>query len=339
MTRPGGQRRRWLLGVVVAASLLLPLLATLHVRVVGPEPHGLVLGVVGPAPVVQEMARRVDGLAGRPFDARQVPAVGSALRTAQEGVADGRLDAAVVVDLRVGEDVLVVPSTTSAALVREVRLRLVPVSAGLGRGLRAAVVPPARSPDAWRGVPFALVVAWMLLGLGAAAVLCLLRGPVAPTASRGLGRLVLLAAGGALGGLAGALALPSSVQAPLGPLVAAGTLTVVVSGWFVLACEALLGLPGLAVAVGTTVGPLAPFLSQVRPDTMPDPWPWVYLLGPHAAALDVTTGLVFGRGLGARPWLLLGAWAVICFLLLGRSRRLRPDGALDPARAGLDPVA
>lgn len=316
--------RRALGVAVLVAAFALPLVATIDVRLSGPEPDELALGVVGPTVVSQAVSGRVEQLPGRPFDAVVVDE-GTTVEEVEREVASGVLDAAVVMDLGGDTDRLVVPTTMSDDLVAEVRAALGAVGASYGRSIEVTDVPPPRSAGAWRGLPYAFVVAWVLIGVGAATGLSAWRGPVAATSARGAGRLALLAGlAVVVGGLS---ALLGQVAADANPaqVVRAAAATVLVSSWLTQAFETLFGLPGIAVATAGLVGPLAPLLAGVDPGTMPGLWPDLYQVGPHDAALTLATRAVFGVEASVmRPALLLAAWATVAVVTLVTARSLRP---------------
>lgn len=326
---PAAWRRR-LLAVVVAVVLVLPVLGVLHVRLLGPSPRDLVLGVVAPGVVAQETARRAGSLPENPFDARAIPTLTGLTERADRDVRTGRLEAALVVDFRRAADQLVVPATMSPTLVRDLRARLRPVSGSLARDLDVRTVAPQRSTTASAGVPFVLVTGWVLLGLLGAATLSAWRGPVAPTAGRGAARLGVLAVFAGLVGLVTVLVLPAEVDASSVRIAAAAAGTVAVSAWLVLALEALLGLAGIAVAVGLLAGPLAPFLVQIRPEVMPLPWPFLYEAGVPGAALDLATQIVFGGSGETRARLILASWGTVAIVALASARGQRPTTERPP---------
>lgn len=308
--------------VVVAVLVAVPLMLALQLGGAGPQPHRLALGVSGPALVAQEIAERSDALPGRPFDAVALPE-GTA---PADRVRDGLLSAAVTIDFGADRDVLHVRSTTDPALVAAVRVRLEAVSSTYGRTLRVVEVPPARSAEAWRGTPYALVVAWVLLGVAVSVGLSWTRGPVARDGREAAVRLGVCGTAALLGGLLLAAVVAPSTDVRLVSTTVLGASSIAATTWVVLGAESLLGLGGLAVAVPLVLGSLAPVLTLTDPAALPWPWPDVVPWTPAGAALDLAENEVFaGLATGARPWAVLGTWALGALLVLVVARRAREE--------------
>lgn len=310
--------------VIVVALVLAPLMFALQVGRVGPQPQGLELGVVGPVLVSQSIVERAAGLPGESLDAVVLPEGSDPAYAVRRGL----LDATVEIDLRRSYDVLRVSSTADPDLVAEVRVRVASVSRSYARDLRVEQVGPVRSAGAWRGTPYAMVVAWIVLGVALAVGLSLLAGPLTPSTRRALVRVLTLAGLSVAAGLTVALAtdlLVGSAEVGLLRTTAVGAGAVAATAWLVRGAEALFGLAGLGVAVSFALGAVVPLLALTDPDGLPSPWPDVVPWTVPGAALALTRADVFfDTSAGARPVAVLVSWVLLALLTLGAAVRDRP---------------
>lgn len=313
-------RVRWLAVLMIAAGVVVPVIFAAQLSRASLVPHHVVLGIAGPVVVSQAVGRQAAG-AGDGFE---VTVLDDSDRPARE-VGDGRLDAAVVLDLRGTVDDLLVPRTASSTWTSAVLAQTAAVSAGYGRTLVVREVATRRGDDVRRGTPYVLVVVWVGLGAALAIGLSLWRGPVASTSERGALRLLGLAGAGLVGSTVVAVVAHVLDGTPLvGPLVLGACLTTVVA-WSVLACEALLGLLGLGFSMAALVGLTAPLLSRLEADVLPGPWRQELSWTPHGATLRLLhSELFWGRGTDLRAAAVLAAWAVIAVLVPVVARALRP---------------
>ncbi|WP_344772732.1 hypothetical protein [Nocardioides panacisoli] len=324
---------------VVGVLLVLPVVATFHQARAGAELHDARVGVAAPPIVVEALTGALSSLPGTPIDV--VPIGTGALRESaaldrgRQAVADGRLDAVVVLDLTTTSDTLFVTTTRTRPYVDAVADRLAAVSEGFGRTLQLQRVDPDRAAaSAW--VPGVLAGAWCGIGVLGAVAATLVGGRVDRDGGSSLRRLALLLLTGVVAGLgSGALVDLPGLQ-PLVTLVAAATGTVAVTGGLVLAAESLLGLPGIAVAVALLVGPTLPLLTGVTPDLLTEPWHAIDRISPPTAAWQVARGAVGHADGSAAPWAMLAAWGVIATVTVLTARAMRPvevRSATAPLRA------
>ncbi|WP_148616305.1 hypothetical protein [Nocardioides rubriscoriae] len=324
-TAPHGVGRRGVVLVLVplvAVLVLAPLLLALQVARVGTEPRDLEVGVIGPVVVSQAVVERGGGLPGDPFHAVVLAEDADPAAPVRAGL----LAATVAVDFREDHNTLLVSSTLSPALVAEVRVRVEAISSSYGRSLVVGSVAPARSPDAWRGTPYAMVLAWVVAGVALAVGLSWWRGPLSATWRGAFRRTAALAASSVVVGLLVSLAVGALSSADVDVLRtgAVGAVTVAATAWLVLGSEALFGLWGLAAAVSLALCGAAPLLLATDAGTLPAPWsalfPWT--VGGSALSL-VRQDVFFGGGAGLRPVAVLVSWALLALLTLTAARRER----------------
>lgn len=310
------------------APLLLPLLVVLVVEAAvlahllggRAAPREVDLAVVAPPILAQELAARADALEGEPFEAVPTDERGEAVAA----VAEGRVAAAVLVDLARDRDTLVVRSTLDPELLEAVRARVAALGSSYDRGLRVRTVAPPRNPDVDR-VALALVPAgWVLLGAVIAAALARRRGALART-----GRLAALRVGATVVGalVLGAVGAAATSVAWDGAFVVtwlADSAVVLASGWLLLALAALYGLSGTAVAVALAVLSVTPALTLRDLSLLPPPWPDVVPLTPYGAGEQLLQEAVQTATTSRAPWLVLTTWLAVPLLTLGLVRRERP---------------
>ncbi|NPC98715.1 hypothetical protein [Nocardioides sp. zg-DK7169] len=300
--------------VVVQAVLLAHLLAGRA------EPRDVPLAVVAPPILAQELAARAADLEGRPFE----PVPTDERAAAVAAVAEGRVDAAVLVDLTRDADTLVVRTTLDPELVAAVRARVASLGSSYDRGLRVREVAPPDNPDADRSALLLLPAGWVVLGLLVAAGIAHRRGSLART-----GRLAALRVGATLVGALGlgAVLAALTTTAWSGAFVVtwlAGSAVLLASGWLVLALCALYGLPGIAVAVALFVLLATPALTMRDLALLPQPWPVVVPLTPYGAGAELLGEAVQTGTTSRAPWLVLGTWLAVPLLTVALVRRERP---------------
>lgn len=329
--------RRFASLAALGLLLALPLIATAHQSRSGPELHETQVGVAAPPIVTQALADSAATLAGTPFEV--VPLVdaedeAASYRVAKDAVGDGRLDAAVVLDLRHTTDTLLVTTTRTDAYVDALRDRLAVISKGYGRTLEIEYVDPAGAAGTAR-TPGLLVVAWCAIGVLVVAVISAERGPV-PTLPNSAARLLIVASAGAIcGAVSAAVVAPGSAR-PAAALVLAATVTVTLTGGLVIAAESVLGVAGLGVAAALMTGPALPLLSGVTPDLLAEPWHTLDRVSPQTAAWQVAR-VALGHADGAAgSWALIAAWAALALLTLLTAQAVRPD-ADDSSRPAVVP--
>ena len=304
--------------VVLAVLLLLPLGATMDAARSGPQLHHVALGLSGP-PVVTQPVRAADRSGGRDdldvylLTPQKTPA--AAVRRASDDIRSGRLDAAVVIDLRKAQDTLLVPGQRSDDFVSAVRKRVAQTSHGFGRTVSVRTVAPASGATVPSWLPGVLVAVWCALGVGCGAALVAWRGRL--VSGRGAGRRrVLLLAGAAvlLAALVSGVAA-ATTAVPFAPLLLLGAVDVALFGLLTLAARDLLGLSGLAVAAALLVAPAMPMLIGREPDLLPSPWFDVRSFLPHDASLRLLQHSVFGvSSHDLRAAAVIAVWACAALL-------------------------
>lgn len=315
--------RRFVSVAVLALLLALPLIATAHQAWSGPELHEARIGVAAPPIVAQAVADSAATLAGKPFEV--VPlhdAEAAPYDVARDAVREGRQDAAVVIDLRLTKDTLLVATTRTDAYVDALLERLTVISEGYGRTLEIEYVDPDGATGSAR-TPGLLVAIWCGVALLVVAGISAERGPVAPTAARGLARLAAVAGVGAACGVVSAITVGGGAGT-MSALVVAATVTVAVTGALVLAAESVLGLAGLGVAAALMVGPALPLLTGINPDLLTEPWHTLDRVSPQTAAWQVVRVALDHTDGAAGSRVLIAAWAAIAALTLLTSRAVRP---------------
>jgi Universal stress protein family len=301
----GAAQYRALAGFVVASAVFVAVFVALTLSAFHrPAPHGLAVGIVGPAAVTGQIERAVDGAVPGGFRFRGYP--GGAAAAA--GIADRAVAGAVVVsgaDLR-----LLVSPAGGTGPAQALTGAFTAVAARTGRHLLISDVVPARANDSqalssWFAVLSVLIPS---LAAGSASALALRRvrrgwAIAAPAAAAVAAGLVAAAVADGIAGLghypalAGILALfslavaaPTAVLARLRPpLVAVAVLAFIV-----------VGLPasgGPANLAAFTPG----FLRVLNP---------VLPLGTAASALR---DVIYFGGHGAA----LGLWALAAWALAG----------------------
>ena len=312
---------------VVSLLLALPVVATFHQARTGAELHDARVGVAAPPIVVEALTDALSSLPGSPIT---VVSIGTgalhestALERGRDAVADGRLDAVVVLDLTTTSDTLFVTTTRTGPYVDAVAARLASVSKGFGRTLELQRVDPDRATaPAW--MPGALAGVWSAVGVLGAVAATIVGGRVDRDGGSSIRRLGLLLLAGVAAGLGSVSMAGLSGPQPTAALIVAATVTVAVTGGLALAAESLLGLPGIAVAVAVMVGPTLPLLTGVTPDLLAEPWHAIDRISPQTAAWQVArTAVGHTDGSGA-PWAMLAAWGGIAVLTVLTARAMRP---------------
>jgi len=316
--------------LLVAGLVLAPLMFALQVGREGPQPDAVALGVVGPVLVSQSI---VDRAAAAPGSSRPAVVLPEDADPA-DAVRRGQLDATIQIDLRTPYDVLRVSSTADPDLVAVVRAQVAAVSRGYGRDVRVVEVRPVRNPDAWRGTPYAVVAAWIVLGVALTIGLLLLAGSRVTSTRQALTRVLVLAALSVVTAFAVAVVVSTTEATDLGLLrtTAVGAATIAATAWLARGAEAVFGLAGLAVAVSFALAAIAPLLALTDPAGLPAPWPDVVPWTVPGAALTLTRADVFfGTSVGVRPLAVLLSWLLLALLALGAAVLDRPaDDASTP---------
>ncbi|MFF4602198.1 DUF3533 domain-containing protein [Streptomyces sp. NPDC001339] len=213
-----------------------------------PRPADVPLGVAAPAPVRGQLVTELDRLPGSPLDPRPLDSE----RAARQQIADREIDGALIVDPRGSTDRLLVASGGGASLSQAVELVVRTAEKARNRTVHTVDVAPATPGDSRSLSAFYLVVGWCVGGYLCAAILAISAGARPSNTHRAVIRLAALAVYAIAAGLAGAIvvgpvlgALPGSFPGLWG----LGALIVFAVGATTLACQALLGLIGIGLAI------------------------------------------------------------------------------------------
>lgn len=323
-------KRSWAVAAVLVLQVLV--LGSFLAKGPSPTPRGAPVAVVADPVIIAAVVDQATDLADGAVDFGTAESEAAALA----GVADGRLVAAVIVDLRVEQDTVLIASANGEDLNRSVLGLTKTIESAVGRDVVVEDVAPTRDgDDSARGV-YLLIGACVLLGFIAPIGLTWLRGPVASTFARGVARLALVAASATAGGLV--VAFVAAVRYDVGPMgwwLIAG-LTLAASATVTLALESLFGVLGIGIATALLVLSAAPMAQLTSPLMLSGPWssitPWL----PHGAALDAARAQAYFGGADLRSLLTLAAWSALAVLTLVVSRHERD---VDAARTASSIVA
>lgn len=318
-----GQKRSWVVVAVVLTQVFV--LGSFVAMGTPTEPRGAPVAVVADSVVVASVADQLAEVSAGAVELRTAPSSSAA----RADVVGGRLVAAVLVDLRVEQDTVLLASANGDDLNRAIVQLARTVGASSGREVVVEDVAPTRSgDDDARGV-YLLVGLCVLLGFVAPIIITWLRGPVAPTWKRGAARLAIVAGSAVAGGLALALVAAQRYDGGLVGWWLLAALTLSASATVTLALEGLFGAAGIGIATALLVLSAAPMARLVSPWMLSQPWssitPWL----PHGAALEVARAHAYFGGADLRPLLVLGVWNAWAVLTLAISRRERNRGIVE----------
>ena len=311
--------RRWTVGACVAVFVVQTFaLATLMLRDDAGQPHRVPLLIAAPAVVAQSLADDAQSMPGTPFDAEWTDDEDEA----RQAVKDGTAVAAVLVDLRETEDVVLVNARADGDLNDAVVDQLRSISTSQDRTVRVQQLARAGSAGAADRVRW-FVILTGLLGFGFVLVVSLVRGPVARSARLGVLRVVGLGAV-AVAGTTLLQALPATTLPGNDlALIGLGALYVFTIGVLTLAVEALAGLVGLAAAAAAYFVLATPLLSGTSHYLLPPPWPTVTPWMPTGAAQAAVADIAyFDPAAALQQALVVAAAGLLAVLALVVARRL-----------------
>lgn len=317
-----GASPRRVVGLVVALTVVLgTLLLAFALPSIHAAPHGVPLGLAGPAELV---GRLEPGLtADGAFDVT----VTATADEARDLVLRRQVDGAIAVG---AESVTVLYATAAspsvAQLVQATGARL---ADELGLAPIAEDVRPFAADDP-RGVGLAAGALPLTLGgwLGAVAILFAIRRPAQ--------QLVAVAAFSVLGGvtLTSLLFAVGTFEDRFVPACAAGVLGIAATAFGIVGLRAALGKAGIALAIVALIflgNPLSGLSSS--PEMLPTPWGAIGQALPPGATGMLLRNVVFFEGHAtAGPIVVLSAWLVGGLALYGLSVwRTRGRGAVPAA--------
>lgn len=319
MTQRRGTRTRTLAAVAVVALQLAVCLAVVLAPFDG-RPHGARVGVVAPPIVATALAQQANALDGRPVRAEALRSA----RPARAEVRDGRLAAALIVDVRTNRAVLMVSSAQGSGVVDG----LTEVARSLGGRFSADVevrdIAPAPDGSAGRQGLLVAVGASVVTGLAIAVVLTWRRGPVADTWREAWRRMATGAVVSAVVALAVALVASHEVGGNPAAWWLCAVLAASATCAATMALEGLLGVAGIGVATTVLVIAAAPLVRVGHPLLLPASWGDVVGWLPLGAALQAGAQIAFFDATAVvRPLAVLLAWLVVALVALAVARRER----------------
>ncbi|KQW47897.1 hypothetical protein ASC77_15915 [Nocardioides sp. Root1257] len=312
--------RRW---TVVACLVVIVVqavaLATLTLRGGERAPHHVPLLIAGPAVVAESLAGEAGSMPGEPFDATWTDDEDEA----RAAILDGTVVAAVLVDLRTTQDVVLVNARADHALNDAVVESIASVERAHDRTVTVEELAK-EGADGAAGRVRMHVLLLGAVGFGFVLLISLVRGPVASSARLGVLRVVALAgvsvAGAALLQVVPATRLPGDDLAIIG----LGALYAFSLGALALAVEALAGLVGLTAAAASYFVLATPLLAGTSHHLLPPPWSRVTPWMPIGAAQEALgTVAYFDPGRAVQPALVVAAAGLLAVLALVLARQLR----------------
>ncbi|MGI5256984.1 DUF3533 domain-containing protein [Streptomyces angustmyceticus] len=275
-----------------------------------PRPTDVPFGVVAPAQARGQLVGKLSRLPGSPLDPRAVPSE----RAARALLADRTLDGVLIVDPRGRTDRLLVASGGGTSLAQAVELVVRSAEKAERRTVRTVDVIPSDPGDSRSLSSFYLVVGWCVGGYLCAAILAISAGARPSNGHRAVIRLAALALYALAAGLAGTLVVGPVLDALPGTffgLWGLGALVVFAVGATTLACQALLGIIGIGLAILLIVVLGNPSAGGAYPYPMLPPfWRALGPALPPGAGTWAARSLAYFRGNALTgPLLVLSAWA------------------------------
>ena len=302
-----------------------------------PTPRDVPLAVVAPAGTpagtADQVAARLEGVAGDPLDVR----VAGSEDAGRQLLADRDVDGVLLLGTGT-EDTLLVSGAEGGAVSSALTEVLTRVDAAQQRTLTTDDVLPAATGDARGLSAFYLAVGWVVGGYLVASIIGVSAGSRPLTRARGVVRLGSLAVYAVVSGIGGALITGPVLgvfDGHLLALAAFGALLVFAVGAFTTALQVWTGLVGIGLAILLFVVLGNPSAGGAYPAPLLPPFwaaigPWL----PPGAGTDAVRGIVYFGGAGAgQAVLVLAVYALVGAVatLLGSGRR----GTVDQ----LEPVA
>ncbi|WP_407286010.1 DUF3533 domain-containing protein [Streptomyces sp. BP-8] len=276
-----------------------------------PKPVDVPFAVVAPPPAAGQLVRKLDRLPGSPLD----PHTAASERAARRQIEDRTIDGALIVDPRGSTDRLLVASGGGASLSQAVEMVVRTAEKAERRTVRTVDVAPADRGDARSLSSFYLVVGWCVGGYLCAAILAISAGARPSNGHRAVIRLAALAVYAIAAGLAGTIVVGPVLGALPGTffgLWGLGALVVFAVGATTLACQALLGIVGIGLAILLIVILGNPSAGGAYPyPLLPPFWRAIGPALPPGAGTWTARSLAYFRGEAVTcPLLVLSAWAV-----------------------------
>jgi hypothetical protein len=273
-----------------------------------PKPHHVPVAVVGPLAVAESFAAQIETTADGAIDVNVLPN-----RTALMKSIDHREVYGGVVIGPKGLQLVVADAVSSIAPVF-LEGFFGKVAAAESTPLTVTHVKPLPPGDPRGLSPFYLIVGLLFGGYFGATILSVLGGTSSPSRLRAAGRMLLIAGYASISGLAAAIVTDpifGALTGNFGGLFAVSAFTIFAAGAATAGLQALLGMPGTAVALICLIlignpssgGPVA---NEFLPGFWRAVGPWL----PGGAGTTAIRNVIYfdGAGLG-RSFAVLGAYA------------------------------
>ncbi|MDE9367565.1 hypothetical protein PZ938_18250 [Luteipulveratus sp. YIM 133132] len=260
-----------------------------------PQPHALTVAVVAPGDAGDQVATRLNGIAGNPLQADATTDRASAVDDLRHGLRQ----AVLVVDPQGTQDRLLVSSAQGASTSQAMQAVFQQVEASQRRTVTVQDVVPAQPGDARGLTSFYVVIGWLVGGYLMASFIGVRGGGRARNFSRTLWRLVACAVYAAVSGVGGALVVDTWLGAITGhfwQLVGIGFLLSLSASVVTLGLQALLGIIGIGVAIVVFVVLGNPSAGGAYGyQLLDEPWRSIGRWLPNGAGVDAVRSVVYLR--------------------------------------------
>jgi len=314
--------------IVGGLLVMLLLLGLIGTAIRDPRPHDIPVGVVGPAPAVQQITGAFGAKAPGTFAFMTYDSEDSARAALDARDVDG------VLVLGAGAPRLLVAGAAGDGISAAIMGAFSAVFAAQGVQLTVAVTHPFASGDAHGLILFFLVLATLISTL-VATILLFVRGRALGVAAwvgvlAGWSIVSGVAGVGAAAWIVGGYDLTAAV-AMMG-LIALASFAV---GAFIAGCARLLGPPGFGLAALIVV--LLDLVSSGGPvgsSFLPDFYRWLAPWMPAGELFGALRGVLYFDGAGVTaPIVVMAGWAVVGLVLLAAAAFM-PGRSRTPAMAG-----
>lgn len=322
--------------LILQLAFILSYIGAFH----APKPHHIRSGVVAPAQIAPRITAQLDALPGTPFQAQVVASEAQA----RQMILHRDLDAAVVINPRIGKDRLLVASAAGPSVSTVTTQIAQRIEVGRNRQITVVDLRPPNPQDGRGLSSFYLVVGWMVGGYLAGSILGIAGGARPANLPRTfirLGALVPYAIASGLGGALIAGTVLGALPGHFGALFAIGTLLVFAVAATTVALQVALGMAGIGLAILVFVVLGNPSAGGAYPSSLLPPFwrdigPW---LPPGAGTTAVRNTVYFTGHHTTGPLWTLGVYAAggIVVAVIGSAlvvRRRRRTGAVPAGPAG-----
>lgn len=273
-----------------------------------PKPHDLPIAVVAPPPVAQSFATEIETAAAGAIDVDVLPNPAALTNS----IDDRNVYGGVILGPKGLQ--LVVADAASSIAPEFLQGFFEKVAAAQKIPLTVTHVKPLPSGDPRGLSPFYLIVGLLFGGYFGATILSVLGGTASPSRLRAAGRMLLIAAYASVSGLLAAVVADpifGALTGNFGGLFGVCALTIFAAAAATAGLQALLGMPGTAVALTCFILIGNPSSGgPVTTEFLPGFWravgPWL----PGGAGTTAIRNVVYFDGAGSgRSFAVLGAYA------------------------------